>query len=159
LFLGHCKVNQERYKLVLYVEGNLGWANRLATQLAMQSVIIRQFNAPFEEWYSAFLEPWVHYIPVDHLFEELPNVMEWCLNNDDLLLRISKNADRYARKFLSVRTQVRLLELILLEYGRRYERHKDDDSRGVEWVRLEAIQDLSKALIDDEYYQMDWSFN
>jgi hypothetical protein len=41
---------QERYKYVVYVEGNYGWANRLKTLLAMGNALIMQQNSGAREW-------------------------------------------------------------------------------------------------------------
>ena len=63
--------DQEAYKLVIYAGGNMGWADRLKHLLAMQSTVIFQHNIGGMDWFAHRLEPWVHYIPVDHLCRNL----------------------------------------------------------------------------------------
>ena len=92
---------QERYKYSLLVEGHWGWSDRMKKLLAMGSAVIRQVNTGLDEWYTYLLEPWVHYIPVDHLFNALPAVVMWARAHDDDVLQISKNADEYAKFFLT----------------------------------------------------------
>ena len=62
----------------------------------MKNVIIMQLNSGGYESYSYGLIPWVHYIPVDHLFTSITSVVNWALNksNEKNLLQISKNADK-----------------------------------------------------------------
>ena len=92
---------QEQFKYVLYVEGHVGWSDRLKWLLGMGNTIIKQVNRGIHEWYDFQLRPWVHYIPVDHLFNALPAVLQWARNHDDDVLQISKNADEYAKFFLN----------------------------------------------------------
>jgi hypothetical protein len=96
---------QERFKLTVYAEGNMGWANRLRTQLGAGYATVLQLNRGAQEWYShpaLGLRPWVHYLPVDHLFTSLPAVVEWALAHDAATQRIVQNANRWAARYLSV---------------------------------------------------------
>ena len=89
--------DQEKYKYILYVEGWAGWANRLKLLLAMQAAVLLQLNPlGAKEWYTLSLEPWVHYIPVDHLFTSTPAAVKWARGNDPAVRQISANADAYA---------------------------------------------------------------
>ena len=110
---------QEAYKYILYVEGHSGWANRMAILLGMGNAVIRQLNRPMEESYTAGLEPWVHYIPTDHLFNSLPSVVRWAQANDRAVRQISANADAYARAVLPPAAQRRYLRTLLREYANR----------------------------------------
>lgn len=110
---------QEAYKYVIYVEGNYGWANRLKTLLAMGNALIMQENsAGAKEWYALDLKPWVHYIPVDHLFNHIPEVMAWGQHNDGSVQQISANADAYARAILSPASFAMHLDVMLSEYSK-----------------------------------------
>eukprot|EP00039_Didymoeca_costata_P020553 m.341648 g.341648 ORF g.341648 m.341648 type:complete len:504 (+) comp20294_c0_seq1:118-1629(+) len=109
---------QENYKYVIYVEGNYGWANRLKTLLAMENVIIMQESKGGKEWYALDLIPWVHYIPVDHLFNNLPEVIAWAITNDEKVHKISQNADNYAKSILSMPAFAQHLETLVAEYAK-----------------------------------------
>lgn len=108
---------QERFKYIVYAEGHGGWANRLKTILGMQSAVIMQVNNGNYEWYSQDLQPWVHYIPVDHLFISLPAVIEWANRNDHLVKAISMNADRYFDRYLSASAMTLRLGMLLKDFA------------------------------------------
>jgi hypothetical protein len=40
----------------------------------------------------AKIEPWVHYVPCENLFDDLPDKVEWCKNNVDKVKEIGENA-------------------------------------------------------------------
>lgn len=110
--------DQESYKYVLYAEGNYGWANRLKTLLAMGNAVLMQQNSGAKEWYSLDLKPWVHYIPVDHLFNAVPEVVAWAATHDDMVKQITANADAYARHILEPSSFRLHLDTLLLEYSK-----------------------------------------
>jgi hypothetical protein len=66
------------------------------------------------------MEPWVHYIPVDHLFTSLPDVVAWAVQHDDMVREISTNADRYFDAVLSEAACRRRLEILLLEFSKLF---------------------------------------
>eukprot|EP00543_Licmophora_paradoxa_P007217 CAMPEP_0202442158 /NCGR_PEP_ID=MMETSP1360-20130828/1619_1 /ASSEMBLY_ACC=CAM_ASM_000848 /TAXON_ID=515479 /ORGANISM="Licmophora paradoxa, Strain CCMP2313" /LENGTH=459 /DNA_ID=CAMNT_0049057431 /DNA_START=166 /DNA_END=1546 /DNA_ORIENTATION=+ len=149
---------QEAYKYILHAEGHDGWANRLSTLLAMQNVIIRQFNAPYEEWYSAFLQPWVHYIPVDHLFNYLPSIVKWCMMHDGDVQQISKNADLYAKTFLPARQQLEMTRTILEEYSKRFRKSSSiEDERN--WLPIDELADLITSLMTPKKGKIEVEWN
>ncbi len=112
--------DQEKYKLIIYAEGHIGWANRLKILLGMRNVIIKQENKGGMEWYTFGLEPWVHYIPVDHLFLSLPEVVKWALKHDELISQISANADRYFETVLTSSSMKLRLGILLEEFSKLF---------------------------------------
>jgi len=136
--------DQEKYKYVLYVEGNYGWANRLKSLLAMKNVIIMQHNEQgAKEWYGVDLRPWVHYIPVDHHFYNIREVVAWARANDEMALRISQNADAYAESILSMPSFAMHLDIMLEEYAKLIKFEIEIDTR----VDLPADILLNKNLM------------
>jgi hypothetical protein len=114
--------DQERAKYVIYAEGHQGWANRLKYYLGMGNAIIMQLNRGGQEWYAMLgMAPWVHYIPVDHLFNSLPAVLNWAREHDDMVKTISANADAYARNFLSEASFRTYLETLLFSYSNLFQ--------------------------------------
>ncbi len=112
--------DQEKHKLIIYAEGHIGWANRLRLLLGMRNAIIKQENKGGMEWYTFGLEPWVHYIPVDHLFLSLPEVVKWALAHDELILQISANADRYFETVLTSNSMKLRLGILLEEFSKLF---------------------------------------
>ena len=149
--------DQEQFKMIINAEGHFGWANRLGMLLAMENVVLRQFNAPFEEWYYAYLEPWVHYVPVDHLFNFLPSIVQWCVKNDHLLRKISKNADSYVKTFLPVKHQMQMFQVLVEEYAKRFVRNKNTgENESRQWITMEELETLTLTLLGGEYIKSKW---
>ena len=53
------------------------------------------------EFYGLGLEPWVHYIPIDHAFETLASVVMWARDHPDLVALIKRNMHAYAEHAVS----------------------------------------------------------
>ncbi|KAL9647092.1 hypothetical protein ABK040_004810 [Willaertia magna] len=92
---------QERYKYMIYAEGQSGWANRLKRQLFMGTALLKQ-STQCHEWYDYDLEPFVHYIPVDYYFNNLTKAVEWCKQNDYKVQMVIENMHRYAESYLHI---------------------------------------------------------
>ena len=77
-----------------------------------------QENKGAKEWYGLDLLPWVHYLPVDHLFNALPEVVAWAATHDEMVQQISANADAYAKSVLAVPSFRLHLDIMLVEYAK-----------------------------------------
>lgn len=110
--------DQERYKLIVYAGGNYGWADRMKYLLSMGNAILRQHNHCGEEWYTHFLEPWVHYIPMDHLYRNMADMIAWAAAHDCEVQQISRNADAYARFFIQKDTASLYVAKLLQGYAK-----------------------------------------
>ena len=62
------------------------------------------------------LEPYVHYVPLNDNFDNLVEIVEWCIENDDKCKEISKNATSYMRKFFNTKNEKKILLEILERY-------------------------------------------
>jgi hypothetical protein len=114
--------DQEKAKYIIYAEGHQGWANRLKYYLGMGNAIVMQLNRGGKEWYSMLgMEPWVHYIPVDHLFNSLPAVLQWAREHDKMVQDVSANADAYARHYLSEASFRSYVEELLIAYSNLFQ--------------------------------------
>lgn len=82
---------QASFKMILYMEGNFGWSLRLRSLLETGSVILKQMSYS-DEWYGHFLQPWVHYVPVDYYLSNLKKQIEWVLSHPQEAARIGRNA-------------------------------------------------------------------
>jgi hypothetical protein len=101
---------QERYKYNIYAEGHCEWANRLAYMMFMGTALIKQLNNHVFEWYDPpssnstspiGLQPWVHYLPVDHHFNNIPEVVAWARKHDTEVQEIVANMHAYAEAVLT----------------------------------------------------------
>lgn len=58
------KKQRERFKYVIYAEGNCGWADRLKHLFLLGFLVFVQ-TTPCREYYLGFFKPWEHYVPID----------------------------------------------------------------------------------------------
>lgn len=114
---------EEQYKYLIYAEGQCQWAERMRRTLMMDILLVKQLNI-VHEFYDLPHEvannipnaygftsnhvhehigmlPWVHYVPVDHLFNNLPEVIEWCITHDAEVQTIIDNMHKYAQKLFA----------------------------------------------------------
>ena len=61
-----------------------------------------------------------HYLPVDHLLRNLPDVVAWGVTHDRLLQSMSQNADEFARVVLDEPTPTMYLATVLQLYAGAY---------------------------------------
>lgn len=176
---------QEQFAMIVYVDGNCQWANRLAIELFMGTALLKQFTM-FREFYdlptptfntsieqqladahphelhgkffyvhypadddvpdklqrmseSGQLEcaqwmnevtelptplncigmtPWVHYLPVDYMFNNLPELITWGIAHPRYLRQLVKNMHRYAEARLNPHTLIGFANKLLREYAR-----------------------------------------
>jgi hypothetical protein len=90
---------QARYKYILHIDGHVS-AFRLGIELATRSVILK-VDSPWKTWFSDRLKPYVHYVPVNWDLSNLFEIIQWCKENDDECLKISKNARAFYDKYLN----------------------------------------------------------
>lgn len=90
----------DRFKYFIYAEGLCGWADRLKWQLAMGQVPIMQ-ETRCGEWYTKLLKPWVHYIPVDGLFKNLTQAIEWAQTHDEEARRMAEACMEFASNVIT----------------------------------------------------------
>jgi len=88
-----------KYKYILTLEGHVA-AYRLSYELSSGSVIILA-DSKWKIWYSRFLKPFVHYVPVKNDLSNLIETIEWCRNHDDECQSIVANAQEFYRKYLN----------------------------------------------------------
>lgn len=91
---------QEEYRYQIIAEGHCGWSDRLRLALFMGPLLLIQETA-CREFYGLALEPWVHYVPVDHAFATLASVVQWARDHPDLVRRMIRNAHAYAEHAVS----------------------------------------------------------
>lgn len=105
------------YKFILSVEGN-DVATNLKWILNSNSVA---FCPPFtiNSWIlEENLQPWFHYVPVKHDFSDLEDKVEWAIHHPEKCLDILHESRKYIEQFLDIKTEKKIMEMILNEYAK-----------------------------------------
>lgn len=90
---------QAMYKYIIHVPGHVQ-AYRLSIELAMRSVILL-VSSPYRIWFEAWLEPWVHYVPVAADLSDLDERLTWCLEHDEECQAIATRARVFYETYLT----------------------------------------------------------
>lgn len=104
-----------KYKYIVYVEGNCMWADRLRHQVFGPSAIIKQ-ETPCQQFFEPLLAPMTHYIPTDFFLTNTVRQLKWARQNDPQVQQIVRNANEFARNFLSRAGIEAYVEVLLEEY-------------------------------------------
>lgn len=105
----------QKYRFIIYTEGECGWADRLKIHLFTNSTILMQLT-PCYEYYRELMKPYEHYIPVDGMFKNLTHQVEWAIKNPEKAEKISVNAWKLGREYLSQRSIQCYMDLIFAKY-------------------------------------------
>lgn len=81
---------QSRYKYILHIAGHTQ-AYRLRRELGYGSVILL-VESPYKLWYSDYMKPYVHYVPVT--YDDIIEKYRWCEENQFTCKEIVENALR-----------------------------------------------------------------
>lgn len=115
-------VESLKYKAIIMLEGNdvssgLKWA------LYSNSVVLTQVPTKtswaMEEW----LEPWVHYIPINKELSDVDEKMQWVLDHDEKAKEIAHRGSLWIKDLLLHPDAARDDELIYDDLLRRYMSH------------------------------------
>lgn len=104
-----------RFKYIMYMEGNCGWADRLRHQIFGPSAIIKQ-ETPCRQFFEPLMGPMTHYIPTDFFLSDTVQRIKWARSNDAEVLQIVKNANEFANNFLTRSGIEAYVEVLLDEY-------------------------------------------
>ena len=89
---------QARYKYVAYTPGLLGaYSWRLASLLRSGSALVMERGPLHHSWFSRYLKPLVHFLPVDAEFRDVTRIVAWAKANDALVQRIAARTAHFAR--------------------------------------------------------------
>ena len=89
---------QSNYKYIINIDGYVS-AFRLSLELNMGSVILL-VDSKWKMWFSSFLVPNLHYIPIKADLSDLIEKIKWCQNNDEKCKKISENARKFYNTYL-----------------------------------------------------------
>lgn len=107
--------NQWQYKLIVVPDGN-SVPDRLMSQLASNSVVLKPNSDNAEYWYSE-LVPWEHYIPYKKDTSDLAQVIETVLKNQTLLEHISHQSTSFVLSRLNPSRIMCYWGLLLRQYA------------------------------------------
>lgn len=91
---------QSKYAYVLNIEGHVA-AYRLSYELSFGSVILL-VDSEWKMWFSRFIIPWKHYVPVKADLSDLVEKVRWCKENDEECKKIAQNSIEFYNKYLSM---------------------------------------------------------
>jgi hypothetical protein len=106
---------QSRYKYVLHLPGH-SFAYRLSCYMGMGSVIL-MWECPYEIWYSRWLKPFVHYVPIEKEYDkdEILGKLRWCKTHDEECRRIAQNAREFYDRYLDKNGIMNYLQTLLID--------------------------------------------
>ncbi len=108
-----------RFQMVVHVEGNGGWADRLRHLLLSGMVVLKQASGVLE-WWEPLLRPWVHFVPVSSDLQNLTDAVAWVRQHPLAARNIATAAAELVEKILSTRAQRAYVASILRRYARLY---------------------------------------
>ncbi|CCV02277.1 Putative tyrosine protein kinase [Invertebrate iridescent virus 30] len=92
---------QSNYKYLINLDGHVS-AFRLSLELEMGCcILLVESPQKWKMWFSDYLEPYVHYVPVKSDLSDLIEQVKWCQTNDNKCQQIAQNSLRFAKKYLS----------------------------------------------------------
>ena len=114
----------ERYQVALVLKG-IGAAFRLSRHMMTRTAVLLQ-DCEVEEWFTKYLTPYVHYIPVSSDLSDLKEALVWIKNHPEDVQAIGENGRAFYERYLTfVQTDELIYELVyrLSEY-----RHHEETS-------------------------------
>ena len=88
-----------KYKYILYLDGHVA-AFRMGGELASGSVLFVP-ESSYSLWFSKYLKPMKHYIPVKNDLSDLVEKTKWCIQNDTACKEIADNALAFYKSHLT----------------------------------------------------------
>jgi hypothetical protein len=82
-----------QYRYLIHADGN-GWADRFPLLLKTGVPVLKQ-HSEYHQWWYWSLKPWIHYIPVDHFFQDLPQQVRWANEHPEEAYKIGQNARQF----------------------------------------------------------------
>jgi hypothetical protein len=83
--------DQIQYKLLLDMDERSSIQSTTIWKLYSGSVVLKT-KSNWKQWYYDDLIEWVHYVPIQSDFSDLPQKIEWCLQHEEECKEIVKNA-------------------------------------------------------------------
>jgi len=126
-------LQNNQFKYVIYAEGNCGWADRLKLLLNSGMVIILQ-HTPCVEYFTEFLKPYVHYIPVDTTFSNISEAIHYAETHDEEVKQMIYAAHKVAETFISVKTMKTFVLALITKYANLLKYKVKRNTRGKRYL-------------------------
>lgn len=108
----------EDYQVALALPG-IGAPFRVSIHFMTRTAVMLVQDAEFEEWFTPYLEPFVHYIPLSRDLHDLEERLRWVKTHGEEVKTIAENSHEFYKKYLTfARHEEHIFELIhrLSEY-------------------------------------------
>lgn len=86
-----------QHKYLIDLDGHVASNPGYGWKLLSNSVVLKQ-NSRFTQWFYGPLQPWIHYIPIEHDFEDLFQILDWVKNHDEEARQIAENGRQFAKE-------------------------------------------------------------
>ena len=112
---------QAKFKYTVYVSGAMNaFAWRLPVLLFMEMLVFMPTQRA-DSWYSRYLVPYQHFVPIKNDFSDLLEKLEFMILNDDKARVIAKNGFKFIKNIYSETCVSNTLEKILDIYAKRHQ--------------------------------------
>ena len=108
---------QCKYKYIINIDGHVT-AFRLSLELGTKSVLLI-VKSDWKIWFSDFLVPYIHYVPIKRDLSDLIEKIKWCRNNDEKCKQIAKNAYLFYKTYLQKDGILDYMQHILIQLKRK----------------------------------------
>jgi len=93
--------DQTEFKYIIHIDGHVA-AYRLSKELSFGSVILKVDSLyDYKLWFTEWLKPWIHYIPIKKDLSDLADMITWCKKNDAKCRSIADNAKLFYQKYIN----------------------------------------------------------
>ena len=106
-------IEQSKYKYLVNIDGHVS-SFRLSSELSMGCCILL-VESNYKLWFTDFLKPYVHYIPVKKDLSDLIEKIKWCKDNDNKCKEIVENCKKFYQKYLQKEGILDYLQKILID--------------------------------------------
>jgi hypothetical protein len=117
-FSASCSIPEHlRYKYQLLIDGNTCAYSRAYWQFFSNCVVFKQ-NSDNIQWFYDLLQPYVHYIPLQHDMSDLEKKVSWAKQHENDMRAIVERAQQLANSALKPADVHFYLYLLLLEHAK-----------------------------------------
>ena len=158
-------LEQCRYKYILHLPGH-SEAYRLSLELSSGSLVLL-YPCPFELWYSRWLVPWKHYVPIDpSIPDDIYKKIQWCKDHDDECRNIVQQARLFVQRYLTRESILDYLQSIIVLLSKQqhdvqsfslvpiFQKTMNDDVSSFEnrWISSIQCSDILGTWIDHFFH-------
>lgn len=105
---------QLKYKYILDIDG-IAWTGRFMPTLSYTSLILKSTYC--YEFFSSFVLPYIHYIPIKTDYSDLITQLEWILTHDNEVQQIIAQANKMSQNHLRYNDLKCYTTRMVLEYA------------------------------------------